>query len=56
MNFSDANELEKKIMQITSNDDDNDILLIKLFIAQCSLSNFEKLKDLEYDQNQKDNE
>ena len=50
------NELEEKIMQITSNDDYNDILLIRLFIAQCSLTDFEKLKELGYGISQKGKE
>ena len=59
------NELEQNIIDIFKNSNPSmyptnigflDIQLISKFISKCSLSEFEKLKDLEYDLNQKDNE
>ncbi len=46
------NELEQKINDLFKDRyylSISDFELIKLFISKCSLSDFEKLKDLEYD-------
>ena len=52
------NELEQKISNLLCNlNVTNDrMFFIKTFISKCSLSEFDVLKDLEYDLTQKDNE
>ena len=50
------NELKRRISEIMINDDDYINLIVKTFISKCSLTDFEILKDMEYDLNQKDNE
>ena len=56
------NELEKKIIEIFKDDTVKmyptiigflDLQLIKTFISKCSLSDFEKLKDMEWELSQK---
>lgn len=51
------NELERKILKMLSDKtvvSPCDIEAILLFISTCSLSEFEKLKELEYDINSED--
>jgi hypothetical protein len=49
-------ELEQKIMEIMDDPNmcDNDVATIEDFISKCSLSDFERLKDMEYDVTTKD--
>ena len=56
--MQNMNELEQKIIEIFKDDTVKmyptiigflDLQLIKTFISKCSLTDFEKLKDMEYD-------
>lgn len=48
------NELEKKIIEVYGKPTGYQFEVIKEFISKCSLSDFEKLKDLDYDINSED--
>lgn len=48
------NELERKIVEMIGTSWTSDIKAVSLFISRCSLSEFEKLKDLEYELNIED--
>jgi hypothetical protein len=43
------NELEQKIIEVFGRPTGYQFVVIKEFISKCSLSDFEKLKDMEWD-------